>query len=80
MLTKRSPIYVASDRHRSYPGAIRLEFGPAATKDVGEDSASAVIYRVPEPARCFLVAYETPHFIDFGFVHFLNAHCNVVWI
>src|SRR5207253_9037638 len=52
----------------------------AATKDVGEDSASAVIYRMPEPAWCFLVADETPHFIDFGFVYFLNVHCKVVWI
>src|SRR5262249_52295253 len=31
MITTRSPIRVTSDRHGSYPGAIRLEFGPAVT-------------------------------------------------
>jgi transposase-like protein len=31
MITKRSPIRVTSDRHGSYPGALRLEFGPAVT-------------------------------------------------
>jgi putative transposase len=29
MISKRSPLHVTSDRHGSYPGAIRLEFGPA---------------------------------------------------
>ena len=29
LLTKRSPLRITSDRHGSYPGAIRLEFGPA---------------------------------------------------
>src|SRR5215468_9113249 len=31
LLCKRSPRCVTSDRHGSYPGAIRLEFGPAIT-------------------------------------------------
>lgn len=31
MITKRSPIRVTSDRHGSYPGALRLEFGPSIT-------------------------------------------------
>jgi transposase-like protein len=31
LLTKRSPLRVTSDRHGSYPGAIRLEFGPTVT-------------------------------------------------
>lgn len=30
-ITKRSPIRVTSDRHGSYPGALRLEFGPSIT-------------------------------------------------
>src|SRR4029453_19352244 len=29
MIATRSPIHVTSDGHGSYPGAIRLEFGPA---------------------------------------------------
>jgi transposase-like protein len=29
LITKRSPLHVTSDRHGSYPGAIRPEFGPA---------------------------------------------------
>ena len=28
MISKRSPLRIISDRHGSYPGAIRLEFGP----------------------------------------------------
>jgi putative transposase len=31
MLTKRSPLCVTADRPGSYPGAIRLEFGPTLT-------------------------------------------------
>jgi transposase-like protein len=31
LLSKRSPLCVTSDRHGAYPGAIRLEFGPAVS-------------------------------------------------
>jgi putative transposase len=31
VLSKRSPLRVTTDRHGSYPGAMRLEFGPAVT-------------------------------------------------
>ena len=31
MITKRSPLRVTSDCHGSYPGALRLEFGPTIT-------------------------------------------------
>jgi transposase-like protein len=32
MITKRSPLRVTSDRHGSYPGALRLEFGSTVTQ------------------------------------------------
>jgi putative transposase len=32
MITKRSPLRVTADRLGSYPGAIRLEFGPTITQ------------------------------------------------
>jgi len=32
MITKRSPLRITSDRHGSYPRALRLECGPAVTQ------------------------------------------------
>src|SRR5215831_1176337 len=32
LISKRSPLRVTSDRHGSYPGALRLEFGPVVTR------------------------------------------------
>jgi hypothetical protein len=50
----------------------------AAPKDVRQDLTTAVINGMPEPPRCFFLAYVGPHLIDFRFLSSLDHHVSLV--
>jgi hypothetical protein len=61
---------------------LQKHFVLAATENVGQDLTGSMIEGMPQPAGLTLHAHKTPHFIDFGGLHSVNAHfylirCNV---
>jgi hypothetical protein len=52
----------------------------ATPKHIGQDLATAVIYRMPQPARCFFPPHEGPHFVDFRFFSDPYDHLHLIWI
>jgi hypothetical protein len=49
-------------------------------KHVGQDRATAVIDRMPQPSRCFFPRHEWLHFVDFRFLSDPNDHLHLIWM
>ena len=59
---------------------LQKDFVLATPKHIGQDLPTAVIDRMPQPARCFFPPHEGPHFIDFRFFSDPYDHLHLIRI
>jgi hypothetical protein len=50
----------------------------ATPKHIGQDLATAMIYRMSQPARGFFPLHEGPHFVDFRFFSDPYDHLHLI--